>query len=217
MTQTANAIFNPAIVITLQPRQPNMSDSELDQMLEAPQEVLRSILSVVCDDENVRKKALAHYHVVQASGAWDNPPSFYKRKAQEELHICIRCDEPFSKAENVFGDCFYHPGELLQYSFRQHSHSVAGDMEPDYDSHVWADHDERCHGTIDSDFCRKEYPDGFIWDCCEQTGSAVGCKEGEHKADPRTSKKGREEVSEDESDDSEDLDESEEDEDEEYE
>lgn len=55
-------------------------------------------------------------------------------------------------------------------------------MEPDYDGDFWADHDERCHGTIDSDFCREEYPDGFIWTCCEKLGSEEGCREHPHKA-----------------------------------
>lgn len=40
-------------------------------------------------------------------------------------------------------------------------------MEVDDDSYVWADHDESCHGTIDSDFCRKEYPAEFTWTCCD--------------------------------------------------
>lgn len=62
-------------------------------------------------------------------------------------------------------DCVYHSGE----------------MEVDDDSYVWADHDERCHGTIDSDFCRKEYPAGFTWTCCDQTGDVEGCTMGRHE------------------------------------
>ncbi len=57
----------------------------------------------------------------------------------------------------------------------------AGELEPDYDSDFWADHDENCHGTIDSDFCRKKYPQGFLWSCCDEPGDDEGgCTTGRH-------------------------------------
>ena len=37
-----------------------------------------------------------------------------------------------------------------------------GDLEPDFEDDSWADHDEECHGTIDSNWCRREYPDGYV-------------------------------------------------------
>lgn len=80
---------------------------------------------------------------------------------------------------------------------------------PDYDSHVWADHDERCHGTINSEWCRKEYPDGYMWECCEGTGPhAVGCVKGKHEADPKRSKKGSGDYPDDQEEEDEDEDES---------
>ena len=57
---------------------------------------------------------------------------------------------------------FHHPGEL----------------EVDYEGDFWADHDEDCHGTIDTNSMRREYPDGFIWDCCGKNGNSKGCKQG---------------------------------------
>jgi hypothetical protein len=62
-------------------------------------------------------------------------------------------------------------------------------MEPDYDSDFWADHNEDCHGTIDSDFCRKEYPEGFIWSCCEKKGDEEGCRMSRHVSDPAKNKR----------------------------
>ena len=52
----------------------------------------------------------------------------------------------------------------------------------DYDSSMWDDHDERCHGRYedfedDSDFAR-----GFTWSCCEKEGDDEGCKSTKHKA-----------------------------------
>lgn len=63
-------------------------------------------------------------------------------------------------------DCIYHSGYLYA----------------DHESDQWADHDERCHGSIDNDWTMREYPDGYIWSCCDQTGSADGCKMGKHEA-----------------------------------
>jgi hypothetical protein len=57
------------------------------------------------------------------------------------------------------------------------------------DGDFWADHDEDCHGIIDSDFCREEYPEGFKWQCCEKQGPEAGCTKGKHEADPKRSKK----------------------------
>ena len=73
----------------------------------------------------------------------------------------------------------------------RHVLAKTGDLEPDYDSDFWADHDERCHGIIDSDFCRKEYPDGFLWTCCDEIGTHPGCKFSRHQSEPERSKRRR--------------------------
>lgn len=59
-----------------------------------------------------------------------------------------------------------------------------GDLEPDYEGDFWADHDEDCHGEIDSDDMRKEFPEGFRWDCCNKLGDEPGCRTTEHTASP---------------------------------
>ncbi|KAF2145450.1 uncharacterized protein K452DRAFT_283800 [Aplosporella prunicola CBS 121167] len=66
---------------------------------------------------------------------------------------------------NDKGDCVYHPGELEVYD---------GDD-------FWADHDEDCHGVIDTEEMRKMFPEGFMWDCCEVKGDEPGCKESRHR------------------------------------
>lgn len=60
---------------------------------------------------------------------------------------------------------------------------MIGETEPDDESDVWADHDEDCHGTIDSEWCRKEYPKGFKWNCCDKLGNEGGCETGPHEPD----------------------------------
>lgn len=52
-------------------------------------------------------------------------------------------EEPDSGSDSDSGE-WHHPGE----------------MEPDYEGDSWADHDEDCHGTINSNALRREYPDG---------------------------------------------------------
>jgi hypothetical protein len=48
------------------------------------------------------------------------------------------------------------------------SHDYAGELEPDYEA--WPDHDERCHGPIDTDDNKREFPDSFEWSCCQTNG-----------------------------------------------
>ena len=63
-------------------------------------------------------------------------------------------------------------------------------MEPNYDDDFWADHDENCHGIIDTDEMRKEYPEGFLYTCCDKDGEAKGCARARHEEHPNKSRKG---------------------------
>lgn len=68
--------------------------------------------------------------------------------------------------------------------------SGVGELEPDYDGDFWADHDE-CHGPIDTEESRSQYPEGFIYDCCEGDGYSEGCKTGRHVEQDDVSKRRR--------------------------
>ena len=57
----------------------------------------------------------------------------------------------------------------------------AGGLEQD--SEFWVDHDEDCHGPIDEDEMKVEYPEGFRWDCCEEHADSKGCETGYHEED----------------------------------
>jgi hypothetical protein len=54
-----------------------------------------------------------------------------------------------------------------------------GELEVDWNGDFWADHDENCHGKINTNTNRREFPEGFIWSCCEQPGDASGCEKGD--------------------------------------
>ncbi|RBR23563.1 uncharacterized protein FIESC28_03745 [Fusarium coffeatum] len=137
----------------------------------APEHQLRAILLALCDDPTVLKRALNHYRALKAA---DNPTTGLKRKAYNDLFVCVQCDEAFTNEVNTEEPCRYHPGEL----------------EVDDEGDFWADHDENCHGEIDTDDMREECPDGFIWDCCNELGGSKGCTAGKHMADPGRSQRG---------------------------
>jgi hypothetical protein len=61
------------------------------------------------------------------------------------------------------------------------SATFIGESNVDWESDFWADHDEDCHGTIDTDEMREAFPGGFVWDCCQRTGEKTGCKRGPHR------------------------------------
>ena len=58
----------------------------------------------------------------------------------------------------------HHPGELDEVNWD----------EGDY----WCDWD---HGPIETNYNRRECPDGFYWSCCGELGSAKGCTKGKCK------------------------------------
>jgi hypothetical protein len=38
---------------------------------------------------------------------------------------------------------------------------------------------------------RKEFPEGFIWSCCEKSGEEKGCRVSAHRADVEGGKRRR--------------------------
>lgn len=64
------------------------------------------------------------------------------------------------------------------------SEQRTGYMEVDDEGDFWADFWEPGDGIIDSEFSRKEFPEGFRWDCCEKLGDEPGCDVGKHEARP---------------------------------
>ncbi|KAF6765904.1 hypothetical protein DFP72DRAFT_704 [Ephemerocybe angulata] len=87
---------------------------------------------------------------------------------------CVNCDEEYDvNREREEDECQYHPG----------------DMEPDEDG--FADWDEDCHGPQDTPENRRQYPQEFMWTCCEEDGTSPGCVIGEHEAAVVTKKRKR--------------------------
>lgn len=55
---------------------------------------------------------------------------------------------------------------------------LLGILEVDYEA--FADHDEDCHGPMDTDENRRQFPGNFIWSCCEEDGASEGCLKAPH-------------------------------------
>ncbi|KAM0305348.1 hypothetical protein HYE67_008735 [Fusarium culmorum] len=131
----------------------------------APKHQLRAILLALCDDSSVCKRALK---------AADNPTTGLKRKVCNDLFVCVQCDEVYTNEDNTKTSCRYY----------------YGDLEVDDSEDFWADHDENCHGEIDTPEMREEVPDGIRWSCCSKLGGTRGCTKGKHQADPARSQRG---------------------------
>ncbi|KAF5601044.1 hypothetical protein FPANT_1908 [Fusarium pseudoanthophilum] len=150
-----------------------MPSSDLEDMLQAPDATVRAILRALCQDSGTRSRALSYFETLEAV---NDSSDTRKRKAEDELSICVQCDEAFYANDNNDKEaCCYHWGEETN-AFR------ASTRELTY-------HDENCHGTIDTESMREENPEGFVWTCCDKPGDEAGCYRGRHEADPTKSRR----------------------------
>ncbi|KAF5607006.1 uncharacterized protein FSUBG_5464 [Fusarium subglutinans] len=158
----------------------------------APEQHVRAILLALLDDRSVKARALNHYRALKAA---DNPVTGLKRKAMNDLFVCVQCDQAFTHQDNTETSCRYHPGTLTSPDFSvcvfvAMRLMTLGELIVDDTEDFWADHDEDCHGEIDTPEMREEMPDGFRWMCCDKLGGRKGCTKGKHQADPAKSRRG---------------------------
>ena len=66
--------------------------------------------------------------------------------------------------------------------FKYHS----GNLVVDWDAETWAD--EYLLDQVNSNMYRREYPDGFTWNCCDKRGDESGCSERSRPATPLSEK-----------------------------
>jgi hypothetical protein len=162
-----------------------MTFEDLDHRLKtAPEHVVRTILRTICHEDYHIKQKTSDYLDKFGAKLSDTTPAIGKRKASEtEITLCVNCENPFTEAENSDTACFYHPGtsssslhsrrKTLQADFR------AGEM-------YWEDSEGQFdvfEGDPDPDTAenRKEFPEAFVWDCCEERGDGKkGCVRTRH-------------------------------------
>jgi len=71
------------------------------------------------------------------------------------------------------------PVSLSTHTQGENTQYDTGDKEADWDSDVWCDWDEDCHGRIEDQ--GDEFPAGFTYTCCGEPGDAEGCRVGRHE------------------------------------
>lgn len=104
------------------------------------------------------------------------------RDVASRWEICRNCEEEFDVGtRRTEGECRYHPGAYLisiRVFIRNDLMNTTGDLEVDYEAFV--DWDPRCHGPEDTPENRRDYPENFRWNCCEEDGTARGCERDIH-------------------------------------
>ncbi|KAK3994483.1 hypothetical protein QBC44DRAFT_391805 [Cladorrhinum sp. PSN332] len=139
--------------------------SQIEGFLNGPQDQLHAVIRALCiNDRDVRRQIAALFGKVQE--AQSSEASRKRKRDLSEFRICERCHDTFFEAENEERVCEFHPGNL----------------DVNWRADTWADHDERFDGPEDTSDNREEYPEGFIWDCCDAQGDADGCKKATHRA-----------------------------------
>ncbi|KAJ7895067.1 hypothetical protein B0H13DRAFT_828179 [Mycena leptocephala] len=74
---------------------------------------------------------------------------------------CANCGETYDVNEGE-DECTFHPGDL------------------EVNEAKFLDWDEDCHGPMDSEHNREEFPENFSWTCCNGDGMTEGCANGKH-------------------------------------
>ncbi|VUC29746.1 unnamed protein product [Clonostachys rosea] len=135
-----------------------------EQVMRAPEDVVKEILLALCEDKGVEKTVLTRLAAGTKSSSGSQGPARNKRKATDDLAVCVQCKSPFYKDDNQSKDC---------------------ESEIDWDSSAWVDNDATYYTDVNCDCGRKEYPEGFIWSCCDMTSKeSAGCTRGCHESDP---------------------------------
>ncbi|CAN8097229.1 unnamed protein product [Discula destructiva] len=169
----------------------------MNRLLSAPDPLVHSILVALCDDERIQARALKHlaalkdyankldgtsaadgeephhhhhHHrgvvVVSPEPASSNPRKRKTTASMMPAQLCVMCKAAFSPCDNSPTACRCHQGQLML----------------DEAHEVWADWDASVSGPQASPDNEEDYPQGFIWSCCDEDGTKPGCTKAYHLA-----------------------------------
>ncbi|KAK7535850.1 uncharacterized protein J3D65DRAFT_626472 [Phyllosticta citribraziliensis] len=133
-------------------------------------ERLQTVLINICQESEVSKALVSKQLLTETSDSDESTTKNQKESApprgkkRPRYAVCSLCREEFDVTQNSKTACKYHDEEL----------------EPT-DDDFWADHDEDCHGPIDDEENKVNFPEGFVWSCCEGQADSEGCKTGWHE------------------------------------
>ncbi|KAM3457011.1 hypothetical protein MY3296_001381 [Beauveria thailandica] len=129
----------------------------MDIVASLPESHLRAILVALCNDPRT------HDRVIHMASKLAAAPSAGNGSDQA---ICVQCNRAFSVLTRAGNSCRYHPGTRWA----------------DPSNEAWDDHYVNTDGPMETEENMEEWPDAFVWDCCQEPGSARGCKVGQHRS-----------------------------------
>ncbi|EJP70596.1 uncharacterized protein BBA_00226 [Beauveria bassiana ARSEF 2860] len=129
----------------------------MDVVASLPESHLRAILVALFKDP------YTHDRVISMASKLAAAPSSCNGS---DLAICVQCKQAFSVLTRAENSCHYHPGTRWA----------------DESNEAWEDHFVNTDGPMETEENMEDWPDAFVWDCCQKTGSARGCKVGQHRS-----------------------------------
>lgn len=82
----------------------------MDIVQEASEAELRAAVLAVCEDTSVMLRIVGHIQKLRDAQSKVSDTG-EKRKATEQIFICVRCGEAFSEEANHSKACTYHHGK----------------------------------------------------------------------------------------------------------
>ena len=84
----------------------------MDALLNASDRTARVILTALCADAEIQKKALKYLSQLepQAIQAARDSGQLKRKAPTSGLSICVQCEGPFDEADNAAKVCQYHDG-----------------------------------------------------------------------------------------------------------
>ena len=88
-----------------------MSELTIDELFQAPEDQTRAILRALCQDTQILRRALRYFESLQSLHAIHGRDGISKRKSDDEILICVQCDDAFYECFNYKKSCYYHWGK----------------------------------------------------------------------------------------------------------
>ncbi|KAI0481427.1 hypothetical protein F4859DRAFT_419217 [Xylaria cf. heliscus] len=181
----------------------------MDQLLAAPEDILRAVLIALCQDSRQQEKALSHFHNLQALRSeqleCDDTATADSIGSEASDPIPNGSDETSNGGSRINGvapskkrvaseiaicdicqEAFSYDDNPSD-SCRYHT----GSLEVNDDSSVWDDWEVWREGDPYAEENMETYPEGYIWDCCKKRGDKSGCARGSHSAQHKKPNSGR--------------------------
>jgi len=137
----------------------------------APESRLRHVLKRLIDKDPAVERAVLKVLVTVKKRT---------RVVMPRWEICANCREEFDASKRRDDEeCTYHLGVFAIYFHASSLRSCSLNLgHLRVNEEEFPDHDEDCHGPMDTPVNRRDFPEGFTWSCCSEDGTDPGCEIG---------------------------------------